>query len=180
MSWFVGRSSLLLRNGYLVTRGKNEGNHRSTTSRSAEHRNSTPIMSKPDTSSKKRTDSVIEPASSISPYDNSCLDCNLSQERDVIDLIDAVTKLLRYTDLCTEDQRSLVSDLRYALGRIMPGEVTTNDKSLVVSTILMQADNLRLDRDVSSILPIVRKLIAVVELWTGQSVSRALDSGFLL
>jgi len=164
MSWFVGRSSSSLKNGYLVTQGNNRRSNKSPTLRIAESRSLASTMPRSGTISHKRTDSVVEPNFSVQVSDDSISGCDLSKERDVFDLIDAVVKLLRYTELCTDDQRSIVADLRCALGRIMPGEIITSDKSLVISAILEQADNLRLDCDASSILPIVRKLIAVVEL----------------
>lgn len=164
MSWFVGASSSSLINGYLVTGKEHRKSSELSTSRRIKSSDIMLPISRSDKVSRSRKDSVMEPVSILRSSDDYDCDCNLSKERDVLDLIDAVTKLLRYTELCINDQRSIVSDLKHALAKIMPGEITTSDKSLVISTILKQVNNLSLDHDSLSILPIVRKLVAVVEL----------------
>lgn len=103
----------------------------------------------------KRRDSLVESYSSS---------CDLSSPRDVNELIDAVSKLLRLTDLSTEKRQTLLAELKCALGKIVAGTLDARDKSLVTSAILREADNLKLPDDEALILPIVRKLIALLEL----------------
>lgn len=165
MSWFVGKKYLTSGGKRLVTqthanRSKPDMDHIDTLYNDM-------ILSKRlknlSGSTRTRSDSVIEPQLQVIPEPPQ-YDCDLSVERDVYELIDAVTKLLRYTDLSAKAQRELVSDLRSALGHVVPREKTTMDKSLTVSAILHQADNITLPDDELCILPLVCKIIAVIQL----------------
>lgn len=166
MSWFVGKNNRTSDGKYLVThthsrRSKLESDHIDNLYQDLLTMKQLKLQTA--NSHRTRADSFIEPLPEVKMAPQS-YDCDLSVERDVLELIDAVKKLLRYTDIGIQDQRSLVSDLKSALSRIIPGEISTMDKSLVVSAILRQTDQLTLPDDLPSILPTVYKIIAVVNL----------------
>lgn len=163
MSWFVGRKHLDSRRKYLITQTHTERPKPDIDHIDTLYRDMLSSKRLERTHPKKRSDSVVEPDISTVQERTQC-DCDLSSERDVFELIDAVTKLLRYTDLDVHSQRQLVSDLMTALGHILPKEKTTMDKSLTVSAILYQVDNITLPDDEPCILPLVRKIIEVIQL----------------
>jgi len=162
MSWFVPNRRQLVSNGILASveavrgpqvKGRSKKNKRSILDNQldVDLESHSPAMS--ESSQSSRRDSLMNPGES---------DCDLSLLSDVNELLDAVSKLLNLTELDIAQKRALLADLRSALVTLTPGSVSTIDKSLVVSTLLLQVDNLSLPDDASMILPAVRKIIAVV------------------
>lgn len=165
MSWFVGKKTLNRSGKYLVTQAISDkiGPNAENPDPLHDCVITSKCVSKPHDTTPVRRDSVAETVSRDRPSQVE-YDCDLSTERDVTELIDAVKKLLRLTDLDVAQQRLITSELIAALGFIVPRTRSTMDKSLLVSAVLRQANNLSLPDDISTIVPLVRKLIAILEL----------------
>lgn len=81
--------------------------------------------------------------------------CNLADPRDISEVIDAMKKLLRLTDLTAQEQRDMMEDLWVASRSLEPKGKRLLDKSLVTSLLLKKADSLRLPEQEADIKMIV-------------------------
>lgn len=165
MSWFSGNRNLSKSGKYLITQsGKNKNRvdldiiDRMNCDLAMSNR-----LDKCFPPGEPRRDSGAEICDTELTLPEVSYDCDLTSERDVYELVDAMKKILRFTDRSITQQRTMIDEFRTSLSKVDPRAPSTLDKSLVTSLILRQIDALTTPDDVPKIEPLFYKLLAVID-----------------